>query len=70
MGFGDVGGGDALLASVRTNQPIPLDKVQAVVEAIHKITLEAPVEIGQIVAANPAGTDTEIVATRNVRRTP
>lgn len=60
--------GDDLLASVRTNRPIPLAKVPAVMEAVRGVTLEAPVKIGQIVAANPAGADTEIIATRNVRR--
>jgi CxxC motif-containing protein len=63
-----VEGGDYLLASVRTARPIPLDKVQTVMDTLRDMTLEAPVRIGQVVANGPAGTDTEIVATRNVKK--
>jgi CxxC motif-containing protein len=63
-----VTGGEDLLASVRTNRPIPLGKIPAVMTVLRGITLEAPVKIGQIVAENPARTDTEIIATRNVRQ--
>lgn len=60
--------GDYICASVRTSKPIPLDKVHAVMDALRGISLEAPVRIGQVVASNPAGTDTDIIATRNVAR--
>jgi CxxC motif-containing protein len=63
-----VEGGDCILASVRTARPIPLDKVRAVMDMLRDMTLEAPVRIGQVVANGPAGTDTEIVATRNVKK--
>lgn len=61
-----VRGGDMLLASVRTSAPIPLDKVDAVMEAARSAVLDAPVSIGQVVVRAPAGLDTDIIATRNV----
>lgn len=64
-----VEGGDYILASVRTNRPIPLDRVPAVMDAVRGITLSAPVEIGQVVLTNPADTYTDIIATRNVQKT-
>ncbi|MDR1731407.1 MAG: DUF1667 domain-containing protein [Synergistaceae bacterium] len=61
-----VHGGDFLLASVRTAEPIPLAKVQDVMAEIRKTSLNAPLSIGQVVLKNPAGTETEIIVTRNV----
>ena len=61
-----VRGGDCINASVRTSKPIPLDAVPAVMEAVRGVVLTAPVHIGQVVVAAPAGTDTDIIATRNV----
>jgi len=61
-------GGDFPLASVRTNRPIPLGKIRDVMEEIRGLSLEAPVEMGQVVMKDPAGCDTEIVATRSVMR--
>ncbi len=62
-----VRGGDFPLASVRTSRPIPLAKIRRVMEEIQKISVNAPVAIGDVVIARPAGCDTEIVVTRNVR---
>lgn len=61
-----VRGGNFLEASVRTTKPIPLDKVFDVMAEIRKVTLDAPVSIGDILLENPSGTDTKIIATRNV----
>ena len=60
--------GDYINASVRTKDPIPLEKVPAVVESLRGIVLDAPVRIGQVVLHNPSGAETDIVATRNVER--
>lgn len=61
--------GDYLCASVRTLTPIPLDKIPQVADAVRNVVLEAPVHIGQIIVTNPAGTETNIIATREVIRT-
>ncbi|MDR3230597.1 MAG: DUF1667 domain-containing protein [Synergistaceae bacterium] len=60
--------GDFLLASVRTAAPIPLERVADVMREIRARTLDAPLSIGQVVIKNPAGTNTEIVVTREVAR--
>ncbi len=62
-----VQGGDFPLASVRTNRPIPLAEIREVMQEIREVSLEAPVEIGQVVLSRPAGCDTEVIATRRVR---
>lgn len=61
-----VRGGMLPLASVRTNRPIPLAKIPTVMEEIRRITLEAPVRIGDVAIHRPAGCDTDIVVTREV----
>lgn len=61
-----VSGGDFLEASVRLTKPVPLVKVFEVLAEIKKIRLSAPLKIGDIVLRNPAGTETEVIVTRNV----
>jgi CxxC motif-containing protein len=60
--------GDWLMVSVRTSQPIPLAKIFAVMDEIRKKTLKAPVTINDVIIANPAGCDTDIIATRDVAK--
>ena len=62
-----VRGGDMPLLSVKTARPIPKNAIMTVVEAIHQVTMTAPVEIGDVVLADAAGTGIDIVATRNVK---
>jgi CxxC motif-containing protein len=64
-----VRGGDFGSVSVRTARPIPREKIFDVMKEIRALdVLEAPLDIGQVILRNPAGTQTEIVATRNVAR--
>lgn len=63
-----VRGGDCINASVRTSRPIPLHAVLDVMAALRDVVLDAPVAIGRVVLKNPAGTDTDIIATRNVNK--
>ena len=50
--------------SVKTADPIPKDKIFAVMELIQKATVEAPVHIGDKVLTNVFGTD--IVITKDI----
>ena len=61
-------GGDALMASVRTNRPIPLAKIMEVMAEVRKMTVKAPITIGDVIIAHPAGCDTDIIATRDVAK--
>ena len=60
--------GDLLMVSVRTSRPIPLGKIFEVMKEVRQKTLTAPVTIGDVIIANPAGTDTDIIATRDVAK--
>lgn len=51
---------------VRSNVPIPLPKMAAVSREVAKITITAPVRIGQVVIENVCGTGADIVASREM----
>ncbi len=63
-----VSGGEFPLASVRTDSPIPLESIGKVMDDIRSITMDAPLEIGDVVIEKPAGTDCRIIVTRKVKR--
>ncbi|QTX32069.1 DUF1667 domain-containing protein [Aminithiophilus ramosus] len=63
-----VADGDFPLVSVRTDAPIPLASVPAVMAEIRRLSVEAPVRIGDVLLAGPAGTACNVIATRSVRR--
>ncbi len=54
------------MVSVKTASDIPKGKIFDVVSDIKKITVTAPVHIGDIVKANVAGTGIDMIATRDV----
>ena len=60
--------GDSLMVSVRTDRPIPLGKIFEVMAEIRQKSLTAPVTIGDVIIASPAGCDTDIIATRDVAK--
>jgi len=62
-----VAGGDMPMLSVKTSRPIPKGAIRAVVDAVHQVTMTAPVRIGDIVLADAAGTGVDVIATREVR---
>ena len=64
-----VRGGDFNSVSLRTSRAIPREKIFEVMDAIRALgTLDAPLHIGQVILSKPAGTDTEIIVTREVSR--
>ncbi len=54
------------LVSVKTDKPIPKDKMFDVMKEIDKLTVEAPTMIGQVVKANILGLDSNIIITKNI----
>ena len=54
------------LVSVKTDNPIPKDRIFAVMEEIDKLCIEAPTKIGQIVKANILGLDSNIIITKEI----
>ena len=56
------------LVSVKTDKPIPKDKMFEVMEEIDKLSIEAPTQSGQIVKANILGLDSNIIITKNIEQ--
>lgn len=61
-------GSSRALVSVRTDRPIPKRLIPTVMETVRKLAVEAPVEPGQIILKNVAGTEANLIATRRVPR--
>lgn len=51
---------------VKTDRPIPKGKMFEVMEEIAKLKVRAPVAVGDILIPNVAGTDGNVVATKNL----
>lgn len=62
-----VKGGSMPLASVRTTEAIPKDKIFEVMEEIKKVTVQAPVQAGTVVIANVLGLGSDVIVTRTVK---
>ncbi len=52
--------------SVKTQAPIPKDKIFACMEAIDGVILGAPVRMGDVVIADVCGTGVDVIATKTV----
>ncbi len=61
-----VEGGVLPVVSVKTREDIPKGKIFACMEALAKVTVQAPVAIGDVVLPDAAGTGVDVVATKNV----
>ena len=59
--------GELPLASVRLNGPIPKEKIYDAIVEIKKISLEAPVVIGQCVISDLLGLGVNVIATKNIK---
>ncbi len=60
--------GELPVVPVKTNAPIPKMLNFKCMEEINKVTMSAPVKIGDIVIENLLGTGVDIVITRNIKR--
>ena len=61
-----VSGGTIPMASCKTKEDIPKEKIFAIINALCGVTVPAPVSIGDILIQDVAGTGVDIVATKNV----
>ena len=55
-----------ILVSVKTDKPVPKDKMFDVMKEIDKLSIDAPTRIGQVVLTNILGTDANIVITKDI----
>lgn len=60
-----VEGGKVDMVSVKTRDDIPKGKIFECVKALKGVTVKAPVQIGDVIVANVAGTGVDIVATKD-----
>lgn len=61
-----VSGGAANVVSVRTASDVPKDAIWDVMRAINALTVSAPVEIGDVLLVDIAGTGVALTATKAV----
>ncbi|MEM1508286.1 MAG: DUF1667 domain-containing protein [Thermofilaceae archaeon] len=60
-----VKGGDLPVVSVKTSQHVPKSRIAEIMRTTAEVVVDAPVEIGQVVAMCPGGV--ELIATRRVK---
>lgn len=58
--------GSHLPVSLKTQQPIPKDKIQACMAAVDQLKLKLPILEGDVLLENVAGTGVNLVATRTL----
>lgn len=61
-----VSSGSSPMVSVKTREDIPKDKVREAMKELSAIKVSAPIHIGDVLLKNIAGTNVDIVATKNV----
>lgn len=64
-----VAGGKLPVVSVKTAQDIPKEKMKECMLQLKNVTVQAPVKIGDIVLEHAAGTDVNVIATKNIEAT-
>jgi len=60
--------GDFSLISVKTHVPIPKKYIKKIGEITHRIKVDAPIEIGQVVASNLLNENIDLIATRKIEK--
>ncbi|MBM7581792.1 CxxC motif-containing protein [Caldicoprobacter guelmensis] len=63
-----VEGGTYKLVSAKTDRSIPRDKIMEALKQTKRLKVKAPVNIGDVLIENIAGTGANLVATRKVER--
>jgi CxxC motif-containing protein len=56
------------LVSVRTNKPIPKNRIFDAMDLLAKIEVEAPIKIGEPIVQNIFDTGVNVVATKNIEK--
>jgi CxxC motif-containing protein len=61
-----VNGGSLPVCPVRSRTPLPLSKVFSVTREVAKVTVPAPISIGQVLIEDVCGTGVDIIASRSL----
>ena len=62
--------GDMDMCAVKTRKPVPKESVEDVLECIRKLTVTAPISVGDVLLADVAGTGEDLIATRRIAEKP
>ncbi|MGL6197517.1 MAG: DUF1667 domain-containing protein [Lachnospiraceae bacterium] len=62
-----VEGGELKMLSVKTSAAIPKERIKACMHELKALKVKAPVNIGDVVVKNIAGTGADMIATRDVK---
>lgn len=60
--------GEIDAVSVKTKSDIPKNKIMQCIEELRGVVIEAPVNIGDIIVTNVAGTGVNVVATKSIAK--
>lgn len=63
-----VEGGEMPLCSVRLSAPVPKGRIMDIMAEIRKVSVEAPVHMGEVVIPDVLGLGSDVIATRNVEK--
>lgn len=61
-----VKGGELPLVPVKSEKPLPRDKIGQAMQELAEVEIEAPVELGEVVKEDVANTGVDMVATRKI----
>lgn len=61
-----ISGAGIARVSVKTSNDVPKDKIFDCMREIRRVTVKAPVHIGDVIIRNCAGTGVDVIATKNV----
>ena len=61
-----INNGDVNMVSVKTAEDIPKGKIFDCMEALKKVTVTAPVQIGEVIIKNVCVTGVDVIATKKV----
>ena len=59
-------GADIARLPVKTDRPLPKDKMFDCMQVVNRLSAKSPVKVGQVLAGNILGTDVNIVATKSL----
>lgn len=60
--------GDLPFLSVKTQKPVPKNKIFEIMKQLKKVSVQAPIKIGDIILENASGTGINVVATNNIKK--
>lgn len=63
-----VSNGSLPVVSVKTERDIPKEKIFQCMDELKKITISAPVNMGQVILENVVGTGVNIITTKEIRK--